>query len=288
MDLVNVEYREYEITPAHCQRIADRTRKISGVRIDTSKTDFIRLRLSHRLRTLGVKTFDAYLDRLESDTTGVETRLLAEALATHTTDFFRERHQYDWLAREGLASLKAGGIGHRHPLVVWSAACSTGAELWSAGMLIAESEDFNAVPGRVRLIGSDLSKAILRKAAGATYTEDEIGGLSAERKTRFLLRSKTKRDPRGRPYYRIDPELRGISKFLQANLLDTAPLRSETMDIVFLRNVLIYFDRETQDRVLTNVISLIRPGGILFTGHAEPVKGRSDLVTVSPSVYRKR
>ena len=287
MDQVNPDYVEYQITPTHCRRIAERTRKISGVQIDFSKTDFIRLRLSQRLRALGLSDFDAYLDRLDNDTTGVESRLLTEALATHTTDFFRERHQYDWLAREGLAAMKEAGIGHRHPLVVWSAACSTGAELWSMAMLLAESEQYMTVPGRVRLLGSDLSKAILRKAASATYTEDEISGLSAERRMRFLLRSKNLRDPNGRPYYRIEPELRSIAKFLQANLLDTAPLRSETMDLVFLRNVLIYFDRETQDRVLTNVVSLIRPGGILLTGHAEPVKNRSDLKTVSPSIYRK-
>ena len=272
------------ITPDLARAIVGRAERISGVRVDADKTDFVRLRVGRRLRALGMDDFAAYLALLERDD-GTEVKHLVESLTTHTTSFFRERLQYDWLEREGLDLLdqdtRAG------PVVVWSAAASLGAELWSAGMLLQERNDTGKGPLRWQLIGTDISSRILARAESATYTEDEINGLSQDRRERFLLRSKRNLDANIRPVYRISQDLRRNARFEQANLQRLNELAPFTADIAFLRNVLIYFSEEDQTRVVEAVISRIRPGGVLLTGHAETLKRPPGLETVRPTIYRK-
>lgn len=272
------------ISPELARSIVSRAERISGVRIDAKKTDFVSLRVGRRLRELGLGDFDAYHQLLQTDD-GREITHLVEALTTHTTSFFREKAQYEWLEREGLETLSTASSPH--PFVVWSAAASLGAELWSAGMLLQERLDTGRGPSRWQLIGTDISNKILTRAKSATYTEEEISGLSLQRQARFLLRSKQNFDANIRPVYRIAPILRERAKFAQANLLRLNDLAPFTVDVAFLRNVLIYFSPEDQMRVVDAVVSRIRPGGILFTGHAETLKGRSDLTTLRPTIYRK-
>ncbi|MDE4133896.1 chemotaxis protein CheR [Phaeobacter sp. QD34_3] len=270
-----------------CRILVERAFAASGVKINPGKTEFIHLRVSRRLNALGLDGYDAYMDLLDADTAGSELRCLVEALTTHTTSFFRERHQYDWLVREGLERIGERGAGFERPLTVWSAACSTGAELWSAAMVL---EDAARSPGGLRkyqLIGTDISRPVLKKAKGATYSAIEIEGVAPAQRQRYLMRSRTATDLERRPYYRIVPELRERATFEWANLSNLVGVRDFGADIAFLRNVLIYFPEDVQERVLSAVVGRLRPGGILFTGHAEAVSPRAGLRSIGPSIYEK-
>ncbi|AMY70959.1 CheR family methyltransferase [Frigidibacter mobilis] len=260
--------------------------EIGGIAVAPTKRDFIQMRVSRRLREIGCDDFESYLASLKGPGGDEEARRLVEALTTHTTSFFREQLHYDWLAAEGLPALVAQGAGRERPLTVWSAACSLGSELWSAGMTL---DAFAATqPGGLRwaLVGTDISRKILRRAANAVFTEDEISGLDEPMRRAWLLRSSAPQ--RGRILYRIAPELRSRARLAWANLVDLDPRLSLTADVAFLRNVLIYFRPEDQRRAVANVMGRLRPGGYLLTGHSESLaEPPAGLRQVRTSVYQK-
>lgn len=261
-------------------------RRASGISIAPSKHSFIELRVSRRLRETGCVAFAEYLDHIRGPGGTEEVRHLVEALATHTTSFFRERPHYDWLEAEGLPALVRSGAGRERPLTVWSAACSIGSELWSAAMVLERFA--GATPGGLRwnVVGTDISRPILRRAANAVFTEDEIAGLPDDFRRRHLLRSRT--PGRQGTLYRIAPELRSKARFARANLVTLDPGFDLTADVVFLRNVLIYFEPQDRARAIANVLSRIRPGGYLLTGHSESLGEASEGVRqVAVTTYQR-
>jgi chemotaxis protein methyltransferase CheR len=284
-DLSNALFAQPDLSPQLARQLVSRAERISGVKIDAEKTEFVKLRLGRRLQVLGLRDFNAYQTYLSQDSSGTATRHLVEALTTHTTSFFREIRHYDWLENQGLDLM----LGERPPgpFLIWSAAASLGAELWSAGMLMHDRSRAGKPPADWRLIGTDISERILKRAQAATYTEDELNGLSDSRAERFLLRSRKPYDHNIRPIYRIIPELRARARFKKANLQDLSLLEPFTADVVFLRNVLIYFEPEAQRRVVEAVIDRIRPGGVLMTGHSETLQANDRLSQVLPTIYRK-
>lgn len=261
--------------------------KASGVRVSPEKIDFVRNRLSRRLRVMNCESFDEYLAILRGPRGADEMRFLVEALTTHTTSFFREGAHFRWLSETGLPALVSNGAGSAYALTIWSAACSTGAELWSAAMTVEQFAAKRGLPLRYEVVGTDISRPILRRAASATFTEAEIAGLSEDMRRAHLLRSREAAgQPAARTLYRIAPELRARARFAYANLmaLDTGP--SITADVIFLRNVLIYFTPDDQVRVVRALVQRLRPGGYLLTGHTERVADH-DLVQLGVSIYRK-
>ena len=270
-----------------CRYVAERALRSSGLNIDPRKSDFIHFRVSKRLKALNLQSFDDYIAVLERDANGTETHHLIEALTTHTTSFFREKHQYDWLETEGLAQLSSRRKDSATPLTVWSAACSTGAELWSAGMVLSDAQRGASNPRNFVLVGTDISRRILKTAQHATYAETEIHGLSPAFLNRYMMQSRQRFGTSNQHFFRVVPELRAKARFEEMNLSKLDAARRFTPDIVFLRNVLIYFDEMMQRVVLDGVISRLSPGVILFTGHSEAVPPRSDLRALGPSIYEK-
>lgn len=280
------------LEPEMARSLMEIARGASGVALGPAKLDFVRGRLAPRLTALGCRDYHSYLRLLSGPDGPVERQHLIEALATHTTSFFRERRHFDWLQEHGLPRLATAGAGLERDLVIWSAACSTGAELWSAAMVV---DAFEAEGGR-RLrwqgIGSDISERILRHAGNAVFTEDEIEGIPAHLLRRYLMRSRPATCARGAPVpprYKIVPELRTRCRLVQLNLLDLDAAPVFDADIVLLRNVLIYFSPDDQRAVVAAVARRIRPGGLLLTGHAEvlrdPVPG---LTAVTTAIYAKK
>ncbi|MFN3260394.1 MAG: CheR family methyltransferase [Pikeienuella sp.] len=274
------------ITNAQAAEIVSRLRAAAGISIGADKHAFIELRVGRRLRDLGIPDFAAYMQRLSGPEGAAELASLVDCLATNTTSFFRETAHYDWLENAGAPELAAAGSGRERDFVIWSAACSLGAELWSAGMVL---ERLSAGPlGRLRsaLHGTDVSTSVLERAKAAIFSEEELTGLPEPLRKRHLLRSKA--PVGGRMLYRIEPELRRRAVFAYANLMkpETAP-RIEA-DVAFLRNVLIYFEPEGQRRAIEGVAARLRPGGYLLLGHAEalpcPIQG---LTQRGPAIYRK-
>lgn len=271
------------ISPADLHIFARLAADEGGLHIGQDKIDFLVARLSGQLTRLGFESFSDYASHLRGSGSSADKRLFIEALTTHTTSFFRERPQYDWLRETGLPSLFEEGAGTRRSLEIWSAACSTGAELYSALMLVGAERAPGQPPLLVRGTGTDLSHAILKRGKLAVYVREEIEGIPVELRRRFLLSARD-----GADRFRIGPDLRNQTRWAQANLTSASDLSGINADVAFLRNVLIYFDGPTRDRVLRNVISRIAPGGYLLTGHSETIDGRQyGLTPLRPSIYHK-
>lgn len=279
-----------EMSPQTARTIVGMLRDRAGIAIPHDKTDLLRNRLGRRLRDLGLEDFDSYGRLLASPAGAIEAVRMVEALTTHTTSFFREGRQYEWLAAVGLPDLVANRVGLERDLTLWSAACSTGAEIYSAAIVIAEFSRRRALSLRWRGLGTDISRQILARAETGVFTEVEIAGIPEALRPTSLLRGRAggpqSRD--GTPLYRIVPELRTRISFAQANLmaLDDGP--TIAADLVFLRNVLIYFERADQDRIVSGVVRRLRPGGYLLTGHAEALPAPPPgMIAIESSIYRK-
>ena len=272
-----------KLTAAQARTLIATAKRITGVAVSEDKIPFLELRVGRRLRELNCRDFESYIDMLRGSEGEVEARYLAEALTTHTTSFFREKLHYDWLTNEGLSALLENGAGRDHKLTVWSAACSLGSEMWTAAIVLDQFA--RNLPGGMSwdVVGTDVSRQILRRASAAIFTEDQISGLPDALRRVYLMHS------RGAPrIYRVVPELRSRARLCWANLVDLDPRLSITADVVFLRNVLIYFQPEDQLRAVAGVVSRLRTGGYLMTGHSESLSDLpGNLRQIAASIYQK-
>lgn len=280
------DFTPTRVTPAEAAALVEAARRVSGVAVSAQKRDFIELRLGRRLREINCPDYASYLRLVRGPDGGEETRHLVEALTTHTTSFFREKGHYDWLEAEALPALYKNGAGRERPLTIWSAACSLGSEMWTAAMVLDRFAGTCASGFFWSVVGTDISRRILRRAAAALFTESELAGLPEELRRRHLLRS---RGPvSGQPRYRIAPELRAKGRLAYANLVEMDLALKLDADVAFLRNVLIYFEPEQQRRAVTNVLRRLRPGGYLLTGHSESIGAPpAGLRQIAPSTYQK-
>jgi chemotaxis protein methyltransferase CheR len=269
--------------------IVETVRKLSGISIDPENAGFLELRINRRVRELGLPNLAQYLAILNGPKGQSEANHLVEMLATHTTDFFREPAHYRFLEQTGLPSLIASGAGKEWPLTVWSAACSLGSELWSAAMVI-DKVSLTVLGGlRWSLEGTDISRRILRRAESGVFSADEISGIPEALRQKYLLRGgESLRSKTGQILFRIDSKLRQKARFQWANLVaPTAPINI-TADVIFLRNVLIYFEPADQQAAVATVLRGLRPGGYLFIGHSEQIGPLpSGISQVAPAVFRK-
>ncbi len=260
--------------------IADRE---AGIELKADKADFLVARVSRLVDLAGVTSFSDYCDLLESPAGRAHLRAFVEAITTHTTSFFRERGQFDWLLGDGFRALWDDGAGHGRDLVFWSAACSTGQELYTAMICAQQAADTTYQSMRYRGIGTDISAKVVAQAERGVYLDADIAGIPRERRPSCLLSSKS-----GDGRVRIVPDLRRRTEWRTANLTRSGTLSNIEADVAFLRNVLIYFDEDTQLLVARNVLSRIRPGGYLLTGHSETAHARAlNLTVIRPTIYRK-
>lgn len=269
------------LRPEHVALFARIAEERAGIHIKGRKGEFLLARLGKRMAHHGFRDFDRYCHLLRTDE--AERVHFVEALTTHTTSFMREPQQYEWLRETGLPELYERGVGRLRPLTFWSAACSTGAEGYTA-LMVAEMLRRTRLFGMAhRLIGTDISRRIIRQAELGVYVETEALAVPVDMRRQFVLRSK-----RGDGLCRIVPDLRRLATWKVANLTDPRTLHEISADVIFLRNVLIYFDPEMQQRVIANVLQRLTPGGFLLTGHTETATTRrAGLTVLRPSIYRK-
>lgn len=268
---------------AQAKKLAAIALKYGGLTINPKKTDFFAQRLGGAMTELGMRDYNHYISWLEGPNGSSERKTLVEALTTHTTDFFREPQHFEFLRQTGIAHLVGLGAGRERAFRIWSAACSTGAELYSAMITLDEHMKANGETIRMEGIGTDISTKILQRAKNAVYDESEISGLNHSRRKAYLLRDRT-----GLPRFRVDPRMRNMCSWSQSNLSETTPNVPSKIDVAFLRNVLIYFDGPTQERVVKNVANTLVPGGYLFTGHSEALTvPPTGLRQVAASTYQK-
>lgn len=232
-------------------------------------------RLSRRLRETGHDSFNGYLSWLESND-GPEWQEFVNALTTNLTAFFREQHHFEIFASH-LRS-KPSGTSWK----VWCNAASTGEEPYSIVMTACEALGNNPP---FKLIASDIDSKVLATAGNGVYRIDSMKGMSQERLQRFFLKGKAS----NAGMVRVKPELRRLIDFMSVNLIrDDWPFK-EPFDVVFCRNVMIYFDAATQRRVLEKIHRVLKPGGLLFVGHAENFSESKDLFVLrGKTVYERR
>jgi chemotaxis protein methyltransferase CheR len=257
---------EDHISDRNFQRMADFIYDYSGIKMPMTKRTMLEGRLRRRLRVTGHVTFDQYCDHLFKDG-GIEqeTVYLIDAVTTNKTDFFREPNHFDYLMAHVLPVLE-GEYGKR--LRVWSSACSTGAEPYTLAMLLEQKAEgrsgFN-----YSILATDLSTEVLATARKGIYASDILAPVPAPLRQRYVMEHVDRR----RHDVRIHPSLRSRIAFARLNLMDDSYSVGDPMQIIFCRNVLIYFDKVTQQKVLSRLCDCLVPGGYLFIGHSETVAG---------------
>jgi len=249
------EAREFDFTDSNFDRVRKLIYDHAGISLSPSKREMVYSRLGRRLRALGLSSFDAYLELLESDN-GAEWEAFTNSLTTNLTSFFREEHHFPLLA-ELMRQHKSERI------VLWCCAASTGEEPYS--MAITAAETFGTLNPPVKILATDLDTNVLAKAQEGVYATERLEKMSEERKRRYFLRG----SGRQAGYARVRDELRNLITFRQLNLLDPGwPVRGP-LHAIFCRNVMIYFDKQTQLGILKKFAPLLRPDGLMFAGHSE-------------------
>ena len=267
--------REFSWTDADFDRVQAMIYKRAGISLHDGKHAMVYSRLSRRLRETGYQSFREYLGWLES-TDSPEWQEFVNALTTNLTSFFRENHHFEVFA-DLLKSRPAGS-----PWRVWCSAASTGEEPYSIAITALEALGAST---QFSLAASDIDSKVLATAQQGVYRLDGMKGIDAQRMQRFFLRGKAGNDG----MVRVKPELSRMIRFLIVNLIHDDWPFSEPFDVVFCRNVMIYFDAQTQRKVLERIHRVMKPGATLFVGHAENFSDSRDLfVLKGKTVYERR
>ncbi|HET6786330.1 MAG TPA: CheR family methyltransferase [Aquabacterium sp.] len=276
MSTPTLQDREFSFSVRDFERVRALIYQRAGIHLHDGKQAMVYSRLSRRLRETRHQSFDSYLQWLEStsgDTAQREWQEFVNCLTTNLTAFFREEHHFDTLAER----LKSAGHGN---LRIWCCAASTGEEPYSIAMVVAETLGLHA---NVKILATDIDTNVLTTASRAVYGAD-ARGLSPARLRSFFLKGKAGNSGQ----IRVKPELARMIEFKPFNLMQAHWSLGEPFDIVFCRNVMIYFDAGTQRKVLEHIHGVMRPGGLLFVGHSENFTDSRDLFRLrGKTVYDK-
>lgn len=279
--------RSVRLSEREFTRLSEYIESELGIKMPEGKKTLLESRLQKRLRALGYRSFKDYCDFLFSPKgADVELVNMIDVVTTNKTDFFREPDHFEFLFQTALPELvKNFGAGVKKTFIVWSAGCSTGEEPYTIAMIL--SEFGTRYPGfgfDFLIIGTDISTRVVEAAARGVYKEDRIEPVPLDMRRKYILRSKD----REKGLVRVSSEIRSRVRFRRLNFMDSDYGFREPIDVLFCRNVFIYFDKETQETLLRKLVNTLRTGGFLFIGHSESLSGFDlPLARVAPSVYRK-
>jgi chemotaxis protein methyltransferase CheR len=266
--------REFQFSSADFERVRELIYKHAGISLSPIKQDMVYSRLARRLRARGDRTFAEYLDRAQRDPQEWET--FVNSLTTNLTSFFREAHHFDILAER---LKKHGG---RPTFRIWCSAASTGEEPYS--LAITACEAFNTLTPPVQIIATDIDTNVLATAEKGVYGMDRVDRLSKERMQRFFLKGTGGQAG----FARVRPELQRLIEFKRINLLDKTWSVQGPFDVMFCRNVMIYFDKPTQHEILKRFMPMLKPEGLLFAGHSESFLHAADIFrSLGRTVYER-
>ncbi|MEQ1794590.1 MAG: protein-glutamate O-methyltransferase [Nitrospira sp.] len=269
---------DYPISKQEYDRIRTLLYEESGISLGENKQSLVVSRLSKRLRDLEIDSFAAYYDHVTQDNSGGEFTRMLDLLSTNKTDFFREPKHFDYLREQILPTLE-----REKRIRIWSSACSTGEEPYTIAITLHEAITSPA-QWDMEILASDISTRVLAHAAAGLYGEERITTVSPDIARRHFLKGRGK----SAGLVKVKPHLSKLIKFRRLNLMsDTFPIKSP-LDLIFCRNVMIYFDRPTQERLIAKFHRYLKPGGHLFIGHSESLQWiKHDFSTVAPTIYRK-
>ena len=271
---------DYVLTDTQFHRIRQLVREHTGIALSEAKRQLVYGRLARRLRALKLESFGEYIELLERGV-AVELEEFTNAITTNLTSFFRESHHFDYLASDVLPKIVAKDAGTRRARI-WCCAASTGEEPYSIAMVLREAE--NILNGfDVKLLATDLDSAVLATGAAGVYNAERLKSVSNARVSRFFRKGSGEHTGK----FRAEDELRNLITFKQLNLMNEWPVRGP-FDVIFCRNVIIYFDKETQRVLFERMAALQRPGDMLFLGHSESLYRVSDKYElVGRTIYRR-
>jgi chemotaxis protein methyltransferase CheR len=266
------------------QRLSELIQTNVGIKMPESKKIMLESRLHKRLRALSFRNFLEYCEYLFSDS-GMKNELhnLFDVITTNKTDFFREPNHFEYLVNCVLPELLNRNKQIKRRVNFWSAGCATGEEPYSLAMVLQDFREKNA-DFNFSIYANDISTQALRTAQLAVYSQDKIDPIPAQFKKKYLLRSKDRK----KRVIRIAPEIRSLVQFSRLNLMNRTYSLPCDMDVIFCRNVIIYFERPVQETLIHMFYRYLRLGGFLFLGHSETLCGMTiPLATVIPTVYKK-
>lgn len=265
--------REFSFSSADFERVRKLIYQHAGISLSPVKQDMVYSRLARRLRATGTNTFSEYLDFLEKGGAD-EWECFVNSLTTNLTSFFREPHHFPILADHLLK------LGTKRPIRIWCSAASTGEEPYSIAITVLETFGTNA--SHVSIFASDLDTNVLATAQKGVYPMERVEKMSAERLKRFFLKGAGAQEG----YVAVRPELKRLIEFQRVNLLEPNwPVRGP-LDIIFCRNVMIYFDKPTQYKILSRFAPLMQSDGLMLAGHSESFLHAADLFkSMGKTVY---
>lgn len=249
------EGREFEFTSHDFLRVRKLIHQHAGISLSEAKSDMVYSRVGRRLRIVGYDSFKEYLDNLESENNPDEWEAFTNALTTNLTSFFREDHHFPILA-DHLIKLKK-------PIRIWCSAASTGEEPYSIAMTACEA--FGTMKPPVEIIATDIDTNVLETAMRGVYPYERVSKLSDARRKQFFQRGSGANEGS----VRVHRDLVNLINFQQLNLLEDKWALKEPFDAIFCRNVMIYFDKPTQAKILSHFVPLMKPHALLFAGHSE-------------------
>ena len=272
--------REFAFGHEDFEALRTLVKQLTGINLSDQKRELVYGRLARRLRALQLKSFAEYRELLANDG-GKEIAELCNAITTNLTAFFREPHHFEYL-REQVLLPCANDPARSKRLRIWSAGCSTGEEPYSIAMTLLETlPDLRRWD--IRILATDLDSDVLERARRGSYAADRVRGLNPERIARFF----TQHEERKELYYQVSPEVAGLITFKQLNLMHPLPMKGP-LHMIFCRNVVIYFDKDTQRSLFARVAQLQRPGDLLFLGHSESLfKVSEDYALIGRTVHRR-
>ncbi len=267
------------------KRVADFVGNEVGIQLPDSKRTLVEGRLRKRLRTLGFDDFKSYLDyTLESQDGELEKLQLIDVITTNKTHFYRESEHFDYLIKSALPELeKIKQMENRRDLNVWSAGCSTGEEAYTLSIELNEAV-LKQAGLSFNILATDISHSCLSNGSRGVYTERQVDAIPLELRKKYLLRSRNAKES----LVQMGPDLRQRITFKSLNLMDKVFSLPNKMDVIFCRNVMIYFNNQMREELVARFEKQLINGGYLFVGHSESLNGiKTSLNQVAPMVYKK-
>ncbi|MBI5582925.1 MAG: protein-glutamate O-methyltransferase CheR [Deltaproteobacteria bacterium] len=275
-------FSEYELTQTDFEKISRLIYEQSGIALHEGKKELVRARLGKRLRQGRFKSFRDYYQFVVQDDTGEELVYLLDSISTNLTSFFREQVHFDFLQQDLIPRWRAAKPSRDKALHIWSAGCSTGEEVYSIAITLLETlgplEKWD-----LKLLASDISTRVLKKAVAGIYEKERVRTLPPATVKKYFLRGENN----WRDHVKIKNSIKDLVVFKRVNLMEPFSFQ-KAFDCIFCRNVMIYFDKKTQETLVNRFYQNLQPEGVLFIGHSESLTGiQHPFQYLRPAVYKR-
>jgi chemotaxis protein methyltransferase CheR len=273
----------FNLTEADFRRVSELVYRHCGINLHDGKEQLVRARMAKRLREGGFRSLSDYLDHVLSDASGTELATLIDAMSTNLTSFYRESDHFIYLAETALPELiRQKTNSHDNRIRLWSAGCSTGQEPCTLAMTLLDAIQ-DAARWDIRILATDISTKVLKAARTAFYDKSQLEALPEKYRRRFFHSCVVD----GEKGFAVTPEALELISYRHLNLMEPWPFTGP-FDFIFCRNVMIYFDKPTQEKLINRFWDLLVPNGVLFTGHSESLTGvQHKFHYLRPTIYRK-